>query len=97
MTDSTLDTFQTWLRQTITVAVDGGCSPGDVAVVLREEASHCSDSGYRDGDGTFLYEIPNEDLRVDTQGVLAQVIAGSLRGRSVRFFDLVLDHPGYER
>ena len=42
MKASTLDTVQTWLRHTIEMAVDVRCAPGDVAVILDEEASHLS-------------------------------------------------------
>lgn len=47
MTDFTLDTFQTWLGQTIKMAVDARYAPGDVAIVLREEASRLSEDGMR--------------------------------------------------
>lgn len=98
MKDFTLDTFQTWLRHTIKMAVDARCAPGDVAVVLREEASRLSEDGYTvGGSDDYVYELPSDDPAIDTNDVLAQVIAGSFGGATVRFHDLELRHPGHER
>ena len=98
MKDFTLDTFQTRLRHTIEMAVDARCAPGDVAVVLREEASRLSEDGYAvGGSNDYVYELPNDDPAIDTHDVLAQVIAGSFGGATVRFHDQELRHPGHER
>ena len=98
MKDFTLDTFQTWLRHTIEMAVDTRCAPGDAAVVLHEEASRLSEDRYAvGGSDDYVYELPSDDPAVDTHDVLAQVIAGSFGGATVRFQDLELRHPGHER
>jgi hypothetical protein len=98
MNDFTLDTFQTWLRHTIEMTVGARCAPGDVAVVLHEEASRLSEDGYAVGGfDDYVYELPNDNPAIDTPDVLAQVIAGSFGGARVRFHDLELRHPGHER
>ena len=64
MRDFTLDTFQTWLRHTIEMAVDTRCAPGDAAVVLHEEASRLSEDSYAvGGSDDYVYELPSMTRR----------------------------------
>lgn len=97
MNQFTLDTFRTWLRHSIELATDARCEPGDVALVLREEASHLTGDGYQTSDpDDYLYELPSDDPAVETEGVLAQVIAGVFGAVRIRFHDLELRHLGDE-
>lgn len=97
MNDFTLGTFRTWLRRTTEMAVDARCATGDVAVLLQEEASRLSQDGCAvGGSDDHVYELSSDDPASGTHDVLAQVIAGSFGGATVRSHDLELRHPGHE-
>lgn len=82
----------------IEISVNARCAPGDIAVVLREEASRLSADGYGvGGSDEYVYELPSDDPGVDTHDILDQVSAGSFGGGTVRFHDMELRHPGHER
>ena len=55
------------------MAVDARCTPGDLAVVLHEEASRLSEVGYAIGTtNEYVQELPSDGPDLDTQDGLAQ-------------------------
>lgn len=89
---------RTWIRRLIELALDDDCAPGDLMVILREEASRLAEDGqWGTTDDEYVYALPSNDPAVETGDVLAQVIAGSVAGRTIRFHALELQQPGHER
>ena len=89
--------FRTWIRRLIDIAIDDDCAPGDLLVILRNEATRLAEDRQGGTQTTeYIYVLPNDDPAVKTGDVLAQVIAGSVAGRTIRFHGLELQQPGHE-